>query len=62
MHYLSGVNALLGIWVGISPWVFGYSGNTGGTVSAVIIGAAILVLGAIRFLAGFARTPRGAYS
>ncbi len=52
MHYLSGVNALFGIWVGISPWVFGYSDNPGATTSAVIVGAAILVFGAIRFIAG----------
>ncbi len=60
MHYLSGVNALFGIWVGISPWVFGYSDNPGATTSAVIIGAVILVLGAIRFVAGFTPQPQPA--
>ena len=62
MAYLSGINALLGIWVVISPWVFGYSGNSGGAVSAVIIGLAILVLGGIRFFAGTANTARTAHS
>ena len=30
MAYLSGINALLGIWMIISPWVFGYSGTLEG--------------------------------
>ena len=58
MAYLSGINALLGIWVVISPWVFGYSGNSGGAVSAVIAGVVILVLGGIRFFAGTADRRR----
>jgi len=62
MHYLSGINALLGIWVGISPWVFGYSGNVAATTSAIIVGAAVLVLAGIRFFAGFATPGSTAYS
>ncbi len=62
MAYLSGINALLGIWVLISPWVFGYSGDTAGTVSAVIVGLVILVLGAIRFFAGTADSRRASVS
>ena len=54
MQWLSGVVALFGIWVIVSPWVFGYGGNTGGAVSAVIVGGVVLVLAGIRFFTGFA--------
>lgn len=54
MKWLSGVVALFGIWVIVSPWVFSYSGNTGGSVSAVIVGGVVLLLAGIRFFSGFA--------
>ena len=62
MAYLSGINALLGIWVVISPWVFGYGSNTGAAVSAVIVGLVILVLGGFRFFAGTGDPRRTSYS
>ncbi len=62
MHWLSGITALLAIWLGISPWVFGYSGNVGATTSAIIVGGVVLVLAAIRFFVGFAAPGSTAYS
>jgi hypothetical protein len=43
----SGVNILLGIWLVLSPWVFGYSG-TPAVMNSVIVGALIAVLAASR--------------
>jgi SPW repeat-containing protein len=53
MQWLSGINALAGIWMIISPWVLGFSGRPQATWSAVIVGIIVLVLGAIRFFSGF---------
>jgi hypothetical protein len=53
MTWLSGINALVGIWMIISAWVLAFSGNQRATWSAVISGIIVLVLGAIRFFAGF---------
>lgn len=53
MQWLSGINALAGIWMIISPWVLGFSNDAKPTWSAVIVGIIVLVLGAIRFFAGF---------
>jgi hypothetical protein len=55
MQWLSGINALAGIWMIISPWVLGFSTHPQATWSAVIIGIIVLVLGAIRFFTGFPR-------
>ena len=43
---LSWINALLGIWIIISPWVFGYaSTNTARMWNSVIFGIIVLILG-----------------
>jgi hypothetical protein len=63
MNWLSGINALFGIWVLISPWVLGFSTMRNATVSCVICGIVVLVLGAVRFFTGFgAATTRPAMS
>lgn len=62
MNWLSGINALFGIWVLISPWVLGFSHMTAATVSCVICGIVVLVLGAIRFFTGFSPVQRPAVS
>jgi SPW repeat len=62
MNWLSGINALFGIWVIISPWVLGFSHTTNATVSCVIAGIVVLVLGAIRFFTGFSLQRRPAMS
>lgn len=53
MQRLSGINALAGIWMIISPWVLGFSSDAKATWSAMIVGIIVLVLGAIRFFTGF---------
>jgi hypothetical protein len=62
MNWLSGINALFGIWVLISPWVLGFSHVSNATVSCVICGIVVLVLGAIRFFTGFSSARRPAMS
>ncbi len=62
MNWLSGINALFGIWLIISPWVIGFSHMSSATVSTVISGIVVLVLGAIRFFAGFSPSQRAAVS
>jgi hypothetical protein len=62
MNWLSGINALFGIWLIISPWVLGFTHTTNVTVSCVISGIVVLVLGAIRFLAGLSAERRPAMS
>ena len=43
---LSWINALLGIWMIISPWVYGYAGtNTARMWNSVIFGIIVLILG-----------------
>lgn len=46
----SGINVLLGIWLIISPWVFGYA-SAGPAVmwNSVVVGALVLILAATRF-------------
>ena len=62
MNWLSGINALFGIWMIISPWVLGFSHLGSATTSAVISGIVVLVLGAIRFFSGFSAARRPAVS
>lgn len=40
----SRVNTVIGIWVAISPWVFGYSNHTGRLVNSLCVGIAVLCL------------------
>ena len=35
---LSWLNSILGIWIFISPWVFGYTGNTGPLINSLFVG------------------------
>ena len=57
-NWLSGINALFGIWLIISPWALGFSHATNIMVSCIISGIVVLVLGAIRFFAGFSTPER----
>ncbi len=43
---LSVLNMLFGAWIFASPWIFGYTGNTGRFTNSLIVGAAIFILGA----------------
>lgn len=42
--WVSWLNALVGLWTLISPWVYNYSGNQGMTWSSVITGIVVVVL------------------
>jgi hypothetical protein len=48
-HWQDPVNALLGAWLVLSPWVLGYQGETAAMVNGVIVGLALIAtaLGAI---------------
>ncbi len=37
-------NALLGVWVGVSPWVIGFSANRGVTINAIFVGNLVALL------------------
>lgn len=42
--WLSWINALLGIWLILSPWIYGYTGNAGRMWNSIIVGIVVLVL------------------
>lgn len=48
-HWQDPVNALLGAWLVVSPWVLGYQAETAAMANAVVIGLALAAasLGAI---------------
>jgi hypothetical protein len=41
---LSWINALLGIWMIISPWIYGYANNSARLWNSVIFGIIVLIL------------------
>ena len=41
-HWQDVVNALLGIWVVLSPWALGFQGATTATANAVVVGVALV--------------------
>jgi hypothetical protein len=41
---LSWLNALLGVWVFFSPWIFGYAGSTGRFINSLCVGVIVFVL------------------
>jgi hypothetical protein len=41
---LSWLNALLGVWVFFSPWIFAYTVNTGRFVNSLCVGVVVFVL------------------
>lgn len=45
--WMSGVNALLGIWAFISPWVYSYSGDTARLINNLCVGVVVFVLAII---------------
>jgi hypothetical protein len=45
----SGINVLLGIWLLVSPWLFGYSAvGLPAILNSVIVGALVAILAASR--------------
>jgi hypothetical protein len=37
----SWLNSILGIWIFLSPWVYGYTGSAGRTINSLIIGIVV---------------------
>lgn len=54
---LNWVNVVLAAWVFISPWVYGYTANTGRFVNSLCVGVVLFVL-SIMATSMAARTPR----
>lgn len=46
-HPLGWLNALLGIWVFFSPWIFAFTANTGRFVNSLCVGVIVFVLAII---------------
>jgi hypothetical protein len=44
MPGLSWFNACLGVWAFFSPWIYGYTGNTGRMVNSLCVGVVVFVL------------------
>jgi uncharacterized membrane protein len=44
-HWQDAVNTVLGAWLVLSPWIFGFQGETMAMATAVVLGAAMIVLG-----------------
>lgn len=44
---LSWLNALLGIWVFFSPWIYGYTANVGRFINSLCVGVIVFVLAII---------------
>jgi len=45
-HWQDVVNALLGVWVVLSPWALGFQGTTAAMANAVVVGAALIAAAA----------------
>ena len=41
-HWQDAVNAVLGVWLILSPWAMGYQGETAAMSNAIIIGLALI--------------------
>lgn len=46
----SGINVILGIWLIISPWVYGYAATARGTAwNSIFVGILVLIFGSMRY-------------
>ncbi len=43
----SWINFLLGIWTFFSPWIYGYTGNTGRFVNSLCVGVIVVIAGLV---------------
>jgi hypothetical protein len=41
---ISWINCILAIWTFISPWIYGYTGNSGRFLSSLVVGVVVFVL------------------
>lgn len=56
---LSWLNTALGIWVFLSPWIYGYVGNTDRFVNSLCIGVIVFVLSIVSAVSGRNRSMTG---
>jgi len=54
--FFSWINVLLGIWTFVSPWMYGYVGDTGRFVNSLCVGVVVFIL-AIASLRSSPRIP-----
>jgi hypothetical protein len=53
----SGINLVLGIWLIISPWIYGYATTARNAMaSSIIVGILVLIFGILRYNAPHSRT------
>jgi hypothetical protein len=53
----SGINIVLGVWLIISPWIYGYAHSAmNAMTSSVIVGILVLIFGILRYNRPHART------
>jgi hypothetical protein len=45
--WMSWINCLLGVWVFISPWVYGYTSSTGRFINSLCVGVVVFVFSLI---------------
>ena len=50
------VNLILGAWTFVSPWVYGYTTDTGRFVNSLCVGVIVFVLGVVGSYQGMGRT------
>ncbi len=43
-HWQDAVNAVIGVWMVVSPWALGYAGETAAATNAVLAGAVLLAV------------------
>lgn len=44
LKLLSWINCVLGIWTFCSPWIYGYTGNTGRFINSLCVGVIVFLL------------------
>lgn len=54
---LSVINLILGAWVFVSPWVYGYTVDTGRFVNSLCVGVIVFIAGLVGSSATESRTP-----
>ena len=43
-HWQDPINALLGVWLALSPWAIGYAAETAAMTNALVIGVALIAV------------------
>jgi hypothetical protein len=54
---LSWCNMVLGIWAFFSPWIYGYTGNTGRFINSLCVGVIVFVFSIISVRMSASRIP-----